>query len=600
MSRILFINPNTRHLGALLTVYPPMGVLYLASVLREEGHGVRLVDADMDALNSSEVLRAISDYEPKVVGITMNSLQARPAYEIADLIRAENPGAKIVVGGPHPSALREKILKKSRSIDAVVYGEGEATFSELARAFDEERDLEHIKGICFRDGDEIVANEPRDLIADLDSIPMPALDLAEPIRRYPGAYPVGGRSSIQVMASRGCPFNCTFCSNPVWRNKVRFRSPESILAEVEMLAESFKVGEVFFQDDTFNLKRDWFEAICSGIIERGLNKRLVFKSPFRANERLLDQDLLRLAKEAGFWMIFYGVESGNQDILNSVKKNLKLEEIERAFRLTKRAGIRTYASFMVGNLGESRRTVADTIRFAKKIDPDYYGFAIATPYPGSEFYDRAVEKRYIDPEFDGFDLNRYALWTESFSPGEAEELVRWARQSMEDMRSSRIHSLKIRFRGGPSALTPVGDHFPAMKPPREDLLDEEIVMGESDWDVLGPGWYDLENWPPKVRWTGKMATAYLRRGEKSKEICVKAMTSFQGLVVWISANDERMGEDRLDPSKWTVLRAPLPDIGDDSPLKVGIEVLETWVPEVVAGNDDRRELGLAVERSWVE
>jgi len=88
-----------------------------------------------------------------------------------------------------------------------------------------------------------------------------------------------------------------------------------------------------------------------------------------------------------------------------------------------------------------------------------------------------------------------------------------------------------------------------MKPPREDLLDEEIVMGESDWDVLGPGWYDLENWPPKVRWTGKRATAYLRRDEKSKEICLKATTSFQGLVVWISANDERMGEDRLDPSE---------------------------------------------------
>jgi len=600
MTKILFVNPNTRHLGTLLTVYPPMGVLYLSSILREAGHDVRLVDADIDGLTSAEVRRIVSEYEPDIVGITMNALQSRSAFEIADLIREENPKVKIVVGGPHPSALREGILEKCRSVDAVVYGEGEVTFSELVRAFEEDRSLERIKGVCFRTGEEILVNEPREPLKNLDSLPRLALDLAEPIRRYPGAYPVGGRPSIHVMASRGCPFKCTFCSNPVWGKRVRFRSVGSLLSEVEWLREEFKVREIFFQDDTFNLNRDWFEAICDGIIERGLNKKMVFKSPFRANERLLDLDLLRLAKEAGFWMIFYGVESGNQEILDSVKKNLRLEEIERAFRLTKKAGIRTYASFMIGNLGESRATVMDTIGFAKRIDPDYYGFAIATPYPGSEFYDRAMALGYLDLDFEDYDLRRYVLRTENFAPGEVEELVEYAHESLESYRRSWIYRLRRGLSGGSGHRTQEQDYFPASRTPDEDLLEEEIVMGENDWDVLGPGWYALEDWPPKVRWTSKRATAYLRKSDCSTQLCIKVITSFAGLVFWISVNDRKMGEYRLDSSGWRIIRVPLADLEEESCLKVGIEVDKTWVPEEIVQNDDRRDLGLAVERIWLE
>ena len=136
-----------------------------------------------------------------------------------------------------------------------------------------------------RDGPDIISNDPRAPIDDLDSIPRPALELAGRIRRYPGAYPVGARPSIHIMASRGCPFQCTFCSNPVWERKLRRRSPQSILDEVEDLITGFGVREVFFQDDTFNIDRRWFESICNGLIERGLNKKAIFKAPFRANER---------------------------------------------------------------------------------------------------------------------------------------------------------------------------------------------------------------------------------------------------------------------------------------------------------------------------
>lgn len=595
--KILLVNPNTRYLGMLLTVYPPMGLLYISSVLIKAGYDVRFVDADIDNLTHAQIHDAIRDYNPDLIGITMNTLQSKAAYDLANSIRQQNE-VRIVIGGPHPSAMKGEALKKCRSIDFAVLGEGEVTFLELIKALEEDYSLYNVKGICFRDGEEIKENEPCPPIENLDQIPFPALNLAAPIRRYPGPYPVGARPSIHVMASRGCPFQCTFCSNPVWERKLRFRSPKSVLSEVEWLSEMFKVKEIFFQDDTFNIKRDWFEAICNGLIERGLNKKLVFKSPFRANERLLDMDLLRLAKKAGFWMIFYGVESGNQNILDSVKKNLSLEDIERAFKLTKKAGIRTYASFMIGNIGENRATIQDTINFAKRIDPDYYGFAVAIPYPGSEFHELARASGYIDENFDKFDLNKYLLRSGSFKPGEIEELAKQAYCAMEDYRRSKLYRLEKLLRresliDGRSYL----DYYPALVPPDLEILEPEVTMGNNEWDVLGPGWYALENWPPKVRWTGKKATAYLKRKIDGNQLCINVITSRDGLRLRVSVGDD-CAEVTLKSSKWTTIRLPLDNQAKGSRLRVEFEVDRAWIPDEIIKNGDTRSLGVAVERLW--
>jgi radical SAM superfamily enzyme YgiQ (UPF0313 family) len=520
--------------------------------------------------------------------------------ETADLVKREDGRIRVVVGGPHPSALKEDLLKRCRSIDALVYGEGEATFPELVKALVEGRDLERIKGVCYRDEDQIAINEPRDPISDLDSLPRPALDLVAPIGRYPGPYPTGARPSIHIMASRGCPFNCTFCSNPVWSKKVRFRSAESVLSEVEWLRKNFKVREVFFQDDTFNVNRDWFESICHGIIERGLNEKIIFKSPFRANERLLDLYMLRLAKRAGFWMIFYGVESGNQEILNSINKNLKLEEIERAFKLTRKAGIKTYASFMIGNLGESRGTVLDTIEFAKKIDPDYYGFAIATPYPGSELYAEAVRRSYLVPGLEDYALDRYMMKTGSFAPGEVEELAKYAHRSVEEYKRSRIYRLRRLLADGfSSSHWRKKDYIPAARPPDEEILDEEIVMGQNDWNLEG-GWYPVENWPPKVRWTSKRATAYLKGKIDSVFLCIRATTGMDGINFSVSINNKVRGNFKLIRNEWSEIEVPLNAQNRNCSLKVDIEVNRTWVPNRLLKNGDERELGIAVERIWVQ
>jgi len=598
MTKILFINPNTMYLGQKLTVFPPMGILYISSMLLKAGYDVKVVDADTDNLSFSDIQGVVSEYRPKIIGITMNTLQSRAAFETAEQLKKLND-LKIVVGGPHPSALKGEILKRCEAIDAVVFGEGEMTFLELAKAIEEDRGLDTVKGVCFREDDEIRTNEPREPIADLDQLPFPALHLLNPIRRYPGAYPVGGRPSIQMMASRGCPFQCIFCSNPVWEKRIRLRSPESILSEVKWLRENFKVREVFFQDDTFNIDREWFEAICIGLIEMKLSEKIVFKSPFRANERLVDLDLLKLAKKAGFWMIFYGVESGNQTVLDIIKKNLRLEELVRAFRLTRKAGIKTYASFMVGNPGENRATVQDTINFAKKIDPDYYGFAIAMPYPGSEFYRIAKESGWLKEDVDDYNRNKYILNTPNFGPGEVEELVRYAYESLEGYRNSGMYKLRKNFSGASSLPVQCNDYFPALEPPEVDMLDEEIIMGENDWDVLGPGWYAVENWPPRIRWTGKLATAYLKGGKGAGQLCVRAMTGCEGLKLRVSAGNTK-AEAELKSSQWTVLRLSLNDQKRDPRIKVEIEVNRTYVPDEIIKNGDMRSLGVAVQRIWLE
>ncbi len=598
MARVLFINPSTRHQGTALTVFPPLGILSICAILRNAGHEVRFIDADIDEIRPENVQQTIKTLAPQVVGITMSTLQFRSAIETAEMIKRVAEGTVIVVGGPHPSALKDEILKSCSSIDVVVYGEGEITTVELVRAIEDERSLKGIKGLCFREGMNVIVNPPREPIEDLDSLPKPALDLAMPIRRYPGAYPVGARPSIQFLASRGCPFHCTFCSNSVWGRRLRLRSPESVLDEVEDLWNDFRVREVFFQDDTFNVKRDWFEAICNGILERGLQQKMVFKAPFRANERLLDLEMLKLAKKAGFWMIFYGVESGSQEILNSVKKDLKREEIERAFKLTKRAGIKTYASFMIGNLGENRRTVQETIDFAIKLDPDFYGFAVATPYPGSELYEVAKERGLINSGFDGYGLSRYVIGGGDISPQDVAGMVNEAYQAMEARRSAWHYKLKRHWLNSGHVLPEKHlDHYPVKEPDR-DLLGEEILMGDSDWDVLGKGWYGLENAPPRFRWTERKATAYMRGHEGAAKLLIRSLTGPDGLGLSVSVN--RVASRKfIVGTNWTVLEVPLKGVTSDI-LRVDLVAERSWVPDELLGNGDLRQLGVAIERMWIE
>lgn len=598
MAKILFINPNTRYQGCLLTVFPPQGILYIAKVLLNFGHEVAVIDADIDNLSLEDILKKVLEYRPDIIGITVNTLQCKAAYETSDYIK-KMYDVPIVLGGPHPSALKEKIFEKCKSANILIFGEGEFTFLEIAHNFDKNYSFAKIKGVCYNDKGKIYINPSREPIENLDELPFPALDLIGPITKYPGAYPTGARPSIQLMASRGCPFNCSFCSNPVWGKKIRLRSPDSVLNEVEWLQNEFKVKEIFFQDDTFNFKREWFEEICNGIIERRLNQKSIFKSPFRANSNLIDLELLRLAKEAGFWMIFYGVESGNQAILNSIHKKMELKEIQRAIKLTRKVGIKVYASFIIGNIGESKSTIYDTIKFAKKIDPDYYGFAVAMPYPGSELYTVAHEKGYLKDEFENFQINKSIINTDTLTSAEVQEMTDFAYKSMDNYRLSLSYKIKNIFLKGKITTTErtVTDYNSIINDPNPLFLSDNIVMGENDLNSLGPGWYLLENWPPKIRWMGKKSIAYLIR-TKETTINIKLITYNDDLILNILANNY-VNTYNLKKSTWETIKLKLDENETCNIIQLKIEVSKTWIPDKTFGNVDMRELGVAVEKIWL-
>lgn len=402
----------------------------------KNGHEVRFIDADIDNLGHEEIKGILENEKPGLIGITVNIIMVKAAYELAQFLK-KHFNTPIVVGGPYPSAVIGKIFEECDKIDFVVFGEGEETTLELVKCLEGFCKFSDVAGLAFRIDGKTHINKWRSYINDLDTIPFPAFELIDNITKYKGTYPVGGHPSLLVFGSRGCPFSCTFCNDSVWRSRNRKRSPENIVREIEVLRDKYKIKELFFQDDTLNLDRKWFEKICDLIIEKELNKEISFKAPLRANRKLVDEALLKKARKAGFWMLFYGVESGDPRILATISKDLQLEEIERAFRLTRKAGIRTLASFMIGNLEEDKESIGKSIDFFKKIDPDYGGFSIATPFPGTAFYNEGLKKGLMQEfDFKTFQFGKAVVNTGYLNPEEVEELQRHIYEKISNYKKS--------------------------------------------------------------------------------------------------------------------------------------------------------------------
>ena len=433
--KILLIRPKETDSMVQREAYPAGALLLLGTMLQNKGHEVKITHMAAGKLELPELKNILVSFKPEIVGITMNTFQTRSAREVSDLVKETSKTALVVTGGPHPSALKTEIFGHFPNIDVVVVGEGEHTFMEIA----EGKDLKDIKGICYA-GRE---NPARGFSADLDHIPLPNLDLVD-INDFSGSDPVGGYPSMFIMASRGCPYQCCFCNKSIWGSKVRFRKPELIVQEIEWLHNKYGIREIFFQDDTFNMKREWAEKIFNLIIEKKLNKNIVYKTPFRANEKLVDEKLLRLAKAAGFWLIFYGVENGNQKMLDSMGKGLTIEEIKRAFKLTHEAGIETIGSFIIGMPGETEETVNDSIKLWEEITPYVTGCVTAIPFPNTEF-DKIVTKagHKLISDYSQFSVNKIIVRTEALDEHKIRSLHTKFRKMI--LRRFFLDVLKLRY-----------------------------------------------------------------------------------------------------------------------------------------------------------
>lgn len=409
---MLLINPSY-NFPVKREMYPSGALLLLGTMAEQRGHEVRLIHMVADGLDVPGVVEQVKEWQPDVVGITVSTFQVKVTRELTQEIKRAKEKTFIVIGGPHPSSIGVADAERyfAPHVDKVICGEGEFAFLEVLEGSNIERP------------------------ANLDYVPTPDLSLVG-LKAFSGAYPLGDTPAMFMMASRGCPGRCTFCNKAIFGNKVRYRPPDNILNELEYLAGR-GIREVFFQDDTFNLNRGWCEEILRGIIRRGLNSAMRFRAPFRADKQLVDIDLLKLAKAAGFWLIFYGVESGNQGMLNRMHKGLTLEEIERAFRLTHGAGIKTEASFILGLPGETPETIGQTIAFYGKLRPFWAGFSLAIPFPGTVLYEEVKDNLLVKAYED------YRPGQVYFTPGamDKQQLYRFYHQASQLIKRREVAAL---------------------------------------------------------------------------------------------------------------------------------------------------------------
>ncbi len=405
MSKVLLINPDIPMKRYLTQVeqFPNGALLQIGTILQNEGHTVVLVHMMADKVNLQQLTEIVKDFQPEIVGLTAITFQSRTLRETSEAVKNADSKVTIIAGGSHISALMSMDCSPAElypQIDHFVQGAGDYAIS------------------CLIDK-RLVTNQPYN-IANIPSVNLGLVD----INRFSGAYPPGPRPGMFVMGSRGCPFKCTFCSRSVFGNTLRYREPMAVVDDAERLATDYGIKEIFFQDDTFNINRKWAEDILNLIIIRKLNKKLCFRTPCRVNEKLIDLDFLNLMKEAGFWLIFYGVESGNQIMLDIMNKGIRLDEIKRAFKLTREAGIKTEASFIVGLPGETERTIQDSIELYNEIKPDWCSFTRAIPFPDTELYMQVKQSgRLLIDSFDDIEVDKVMCRTEALT---GEEIDRYA------------------------------------------------------------------------------------------------------------------------------------------------------------------------------
>lgn len=399
--KILLVNPPFTGLGSGMSGHggkaAPLNLGYLAAYARDRDPGFefRILDAENLEVGYQGVTSQLTDYRPDLVAITFPT----PAYaQVVETTRRVKQFGQVpvVVGGPHPSAFPTDILKEIPSVDVAVPGEGEVVFLNLIRAIRDGGSLSNVNGIAYRDGCTVRRTAPERLIEDLDTIPFPARDLLPTHVYYsPATKRVSGRLAGNMITSRGCPYDCTYCeSKVVWTRKSRMRSVGNVCDEIETCVARFGIGEINFHDDILPMRRDRTIELCREMVRRKLDVRWVCMS--RVN--FIWEDVLIEMKKAGCRRIMFGLESGSNIILNNIKKATTIEQAYEAVAICKKVGIETMGSFMIGNIGETEETVRQSIDLAKELDLDVASFFVTIPFPGTDLYKQAVVLGYMAPQ----------------------------------------------------------------------------------------------------------------------------------------------------------------------------------------------------------
>ena len=433
----LLVNPITGK--QRMPAYFPLGLGYIAQVLLDEGHRVRVMDINAHRWSPEEVVEQLGQAHYDVAGITGMVTEFPAVNWLCRMIKVQKPAAPIILGGGLPTAFPRLVLEKTPA-DIAVVGEGEVTIAELARGLAAGTSLSEVKGIWFRDQGQLRATEPRELIEDLDILPLPARHLF-PMERYMQNPVTYLRMfdphvvSTNMVSSRGCPYQCSYCFHGLWGNRFRARSASNVVMEMRALREKYGITGIFFMDDTFVLDRKRLLAICDQLIHQDLG--IIWVASGRVN--LMDEQMLSRMRSAGCRAVIYGIESGSQVILNEMRKGVQVAQASQAILDTWRAGILPVGYLMIGMPSETHETVAETVRFCRETGL-VSRFSFATPFPGTELYAQAQEMGLIKTEDANTLLEGWQEWSDRI-------LVNLSRLPDEELRAVKRHAERQIFWG---------------------------------------------------------------------------------------------------------------------------------------------------------
>ncbi|NLB34932.1 MAG: B12-binding domain-containing radical SAM protein [Elusimicrobia bacterium] len=430
--KILLINPSwtltqNRFYAGSRPLVPPIGLAYIAAVLENDGFEVFARDQSAAGSSNASLVLDMLRIKPDVIAFSCFTVAMENVNKIISLARTYGFTGKIILGNVHPTALPDVSLRDTGA-DIVVRGEGEISMLEACRALKSSLPLKGIKGISYQEAGKIVNNPDRELIEDLDSLPYPAWHLFD-ISIYKDCFSFGSynENMLSVTASRGCVNRCSFCAQHNIFPGIRLRKIKNVVDEIEYMYEKYGVDRFGFPDSCFPISEKIGLEFTGELVRRGLHKKIAWHCQNRVN--MVTERLLKNMSASSCRAIFYGFESGNQRVLYESGKNTELSDAYNAMKWTKKARIRSSGFFMFGLPGDNWESCLDTIKFARRLDPDMAVFNSTIPYPGTDLYDMIPDKEKY--EYESF--NSWGLFAS------VDKVLRWRPDGMSNRQVKKAH-----------------------------------------------------------------------------------------------------------------------------------------------------------------
>lgn len=395
MSKTILISPNCKCLYSGINVDSlgykiiPFGLAYLGSIIKKYGHGVKIIDLNTQDFSESEFKNLLKKERPEFIGISCTTPTANSVIKLAEMSKNTLKHVGIFIGGYHPTALPLEMIK-SEYIDFIVVGEGEKVIVDIVQG----RPLNKIKGIVYKKKGKIIKNKSKSIVSNLDTLPYPIYSEFYKSRGDIKNYGTPtSRNTTGLIESRGCPYNCIFCANKLMnKEQIRARSPKNVVSEIEMLYHEYGISSFSFYDSALMLNKKRLHNICQEIITR----KLKIKWECSSRVDLIDEETLKIMQKAGCISINFGIESGDPKILEIIKKGITIGQIEKTINLTKEIGMTCIGLFMIGHPFETKDSIKNTFKLAKRLPLDYAEFNLVIPLPGTELWHMAKNKQGLE------------------------------------------------------------------------------------------------------------------------------------------------------------------------------------------------------------